>query len=102
MAVPTDSPEGEFCEAELLKNISWTRTPKGETAKKPCPFGFSGEVDELSGSAGSDHPGVCSSISTRGIADFSSRSQRILWLQGSHLNTAGTVVPKRKKGRGSE
>ena len=35
--------EGEYCESELLKNISWMRTEKGKTVRKPCPFGFSGE-----------------------------------------------------------
>lgn len=40
--IAVQSPEGEFCEAELLKNVSWPRTPKGNTVKRLCPFRFTG------------------------------------------------------------
>ncbi|XP_068726850.1 adhesion G protein-coupled receptor L2-like isoform X2 [Montipora capricornis] len=42
--VTVEAPTAMYCEAELLKNISWTRTFKGETVTRSCPHGFTGEA----------------------------------------------------------
>ncbi|KAL9950396.1 hypothetical protein ACROYT_G042884 [Oculina patagonica] len=42
--VSTDSSDDDFCKMEVFRNITWMRTPKGKTIKRPCPYGFTGEA----------------------------------------------------------
>ncbi|XP_068676756.1 latrophilin-like protein LAT-2 isoform X2 [Montipora foliosa] len=45
-------PESQYCEAHLLKNISWTRTFKGKTVTSSCPHGFTGEASRTCAAGG--------------------------------------------------